>query len=567
MSALKLKPLEDSNLYKRRTTSKENLLQAGSGTGAMADMSGDRPNQGNYPPTNTGAYAMQMKPSDSATATERHHQLQQTTLPPPMQPMHVSYPQRPQAAQLVEGYYQQPRSPIRATSTTHPIMFTNTGTQRAANKYPYDSNPTPLQQQRNSTTTATTGRLHQQQQYQNVVGGRENAVQQQPSAYQNLPAATGGLSLAAPNTPVTPVTPGRRMESWEQFGRSNVQTVTGVSNNMSLGTMHCTRCDEGFEPHERIVNSNGQLWHTQCFVCAQCFRQFQDGIFYEFEGRKYCEKDFHILFAPCCNKCNNFVIGRVIKAMAANWHPQCFTCERCAIPLADSGFIRNQNRALCHDCNRKEKEVGLGKHICNKCHGVIDDAPLRFRGEVYHGYHFNCTACGSELDSSAREVKNRTGYAANDMNELYCLRCHDRMGIPICGACRRPIEERVVTALGKHWHVEHFVCAKCEKPFLGHRHYEKRGMAYCETHYHQLFGNLCFVCNQVIAGDVFTALNKAWCVHHFSCSICDQKLDQKSKFFEYDEKPVCKKCYERFPNELRRRLRISHENTLKKPVP
>lgn len=75
------------------------------------------------------------------------------------------------------------------------------------------------------------------------------------------------------------------------------------------------------------------------------------------------------------------------------------------------------------------------------------------------------------------------------------------MGIPICGACRRPIEERVVTALGKHWHVEHFVCAKCEKPFLGHRHYEKKGLAYCETHYHQLFGNLCFVCNQVISGD------------------------------------------------------------------
>lgn len=164
------------------------------------------------------------------------------------------------------------------------------------------------------------------------------------------------------------------------------------------------------------------------------------------------------------------------------------------------------------------------------------------------------------------------------------------MGIPICGACRRPIEERVVTALGKHWHVEHFVCAKCEKPFLGHRHYEKRGLAYCETHYHQLFGNLCFVCNQVIGGDgmftsaavspirisinymlivfplVFTALNKAWCVHHFACSVCDTKMTQKSKFYEYDEKPVCKKCYERFPNELRRRLRTAHEMTMKKNV-
>jgi hypothetical protein len=50
----------------------------------------------------------------------------------------------------------------------------------------------------------------------------------------------------------------------------------------------------------------------------------------------------------------------------------------------------------------------------------------------------------TELNADAREVRG----------ELYCLRCHDKMGIPICGACRRPIEERVVTALGKNWHVE-----------------------------------------------------------------------------------------------------------------
>ncbi|EDW24521.1 GL24193 [Drosophila persimilis] len=345
---------------------------------------------------------------------------------------------------------------------------------------------------------------------------------------------------------------------------SKAETVQAV--NMSLGAMHCTRCADGFEPTEKIVNSNGELWHTHCFVCAQCFRPFQDGIFYEFEGRKYCERDFHVLFAPCCNRCGEFVIGRVIKAMSASWHPQCFRCQLCAKELADSGFIKNQNRALCHECNAKVKAEITGRYVCQKCHGLIDEEPLRFRGEVYHGYHFSCTACGTELDSTAREVKSRPGLAANDMNELYCLRCHDKMGIPICGACRRPIEERVVTALGKHWHVEHFVCAKCEKPFLGHRHYEKRGLAYCETHYHQLFGNLCFVCNQVIGGDVFTALNKAWCVHHFACSVCDTKMTQKSKFYEYDEKPVCKKCYERFPNELRRRLRTAHEMTMKKNV-
>lgn len=173
----------------------------------------------------------------------------------------------------------------------------------------------------------------------------------------------------------------------------------------------------------------------------------------------------------------------------------------CATNASELFFFIHQTKTRFFQPLEKQKLHFSLFFLPNFFSGIIDGEPLRFRGEVYHGYHFDCTSCHAELDSTAREVKSRPGFAANDMNELYCLRCHDKMGIPICGACRRPIEERVVTALGKNWHVEHFVCAKCEKPFLGHRHYEKRGLAYCETHYHQLFGNLCFVCNQVIAGD------------------------------------------------------------------
>lgn len=47
--------------------------------------------------------------------------------------------------------------------------------------------------------------------------------------------------------------------------------------------------------------------------------------------------------------------------------------------------------------------------------GVIDGEPLRYRGEVWHGYHFTCATCEVELDHTAREVKNRPGYAANDV--------------------------------------------------------------------------------------------------------------------------------------------------------
>ena len=46
--------------------------------------------------------------------------------------------------------------------------------------------------------------------------------------------------------------------------------------------------------------------------CAQCFRPFPDGVFYEFEGRKYCEHDFHVLFAPCCAKCGKPKIHKLL---------------------------------------------------------------------------------------------------------------------------------------------------------------------------------------------------------------------------------------------------------------
>ena len=44
-----------------------------------------------------------------------------------------------------------------------------------------------------------------------------------------------------------------------------------------------------------------------------------------------------------------------------------------------------------------------------------------------------------ELDENARE--------AND--SLYCLPCHFKLGLPVCAACRRIIDDRVVSALGK----------------------------------------------------------------------------------------------------------------------
>lgn len=59
------------------------------------------------------------------------------------------------------------------------------------------------------------------------------------------------------------------------------------------------------------IDSHGSLFYFD--RCAQCFRPFPDGIFYEFEGYKYCEHDFHVLFAPCCGKCGKLILKICIQ--------------------------------------------------------------------------------------------------------------------------------------------------------------------------------------------------------------------------------------------------------------
>lgn len=154
-------------------------------------------------------------------------------------------------------------------------------------------------------------------------------------------------------------------------------------------------------------------------------------------------------------------------------------------------FFSPYPRHLCRPCHNREKARGLGKYICQKCHAIIDEQPLIFKNDPYHPDHFNCNNCGSVVPLHLFSTKKRravseyisypldliqrvrspwssplclnlffvhrkelTAEARELKGELYCLPCHDKMGVPICGACRRPIEGRVVNAMGKQWHVE-----------------------------------------------------------------------------------------------------------------
>lgn len=105
--------------------------------------------------------------------------------------------------------------------------------------------------------------------------------------------------------------------------------------------------------------------------------------------------------------------------------------------------------------------------------------------QMMHPFHFQCFVCKCTLDARAKEFEGK----------LYCPRDYEHAQVPMCASCRRPIEGRVISALGKHFHPEHFVCARCEKPFSGEQFFEYKGQPYCAADY-QEFVSVCFLCNK-----------------------------------------------------------------------
>lgn len=130
------------------------------------------------------------------------------------------------------------------------------------------------------------------------------------------------------------------------------------------------------------------------------------------------------------------------------------------------------------------------------------------QGQTVHAYHYRCEECGCEFKGgNCREFEGG----------LYCIEDYEKMMKQICESCQKPILGRVVSALGKVYHPEHFVCATCNSAFQGSNYFEHDGKAYCEYDYTQQFGDPCAKCGRPVARNAVEFAGKVYHAEHFVC--------------------------------------------------
>ena len=112
-----------------------------------------------------------------------------------------------------------------------------------------------------------------------------------------------------------------------------------------------------------------------------------------------------------------------------------------------------------------------------------------------------------------------------------------------CATCKKPIVGKVLSALDKKYHPEHFVCLKCKLPITDDKFQQHEGEPVCEADYARFFLKKCFACKLPIKGKVIKALDHDWHEDHFVCSSCKNPLAGQT-FREREKQPVCLKCFE-----------------------
>ncbi|NXN86474.1 LPXN protein, partial [Bombycilla garrulus] len=219
----------------------------------------------------------------------------------------------------------------------------------------------------------------------------------------------------------------------------------------------------------QVLTALGKTWHPEHFTCARCGRELDKGPFFEQGGRAFCEEDYHQAFSPRCAYCTGPIREKVLTAMEKTWHPEHFFCAHCGKVFGDEGFLEHKGKPYCHQ----------------------------------------------------------------DFLAMFA---------PKCQACERPVVDNYLSALQGVWHSECFVCTECLTGFSEGSFFELEGRPYCELHFHQRQGTICHSCGRPVTGRCITAAGRRYHPEHFICAYCLGRL-HKGTFCEYGDKMYCHSCH------------------------
>lgn len=162
---------------------------------------------------------------------------------------------------------------------------------------------------------------------------------------------------------------------------------------------------------------------------------------------------------PICKGCGEEInIGTVLKALGGEWHPTCFKCCECQKPITGGSFAVKDDKPMCAKCAGEGSGPAQADSVCVMCKQPFSDGSYISVPNfgLMHADCFKCAACGKVIDGSK-------GFVTQDGKPYHgeCAKSGTAAGSP-CAVCGKALTGTCVTANGKSYHKECFICSGCK---------------------------------------------------------------------------------------------------------
>jgi len=177
----------------------------------------------------------------------------------------------------------------------------------------------------------------------------------------------------------------------------------------------CTQCGDFIT--EGAIVTNNKKYHPACFKCSICKMPLDGKFFTTKDGENICENDYKNS-RDKCSHCNLPMLDKILTAMEKKFHPSCFRCALCDCALDGVPYIMDGKAINCKDCYARYKAKQC--HVCNE--GIVSSGDTKTtlitcEGRDYHEQCYNCSGCATSLTGE---------YCYTASNALYCTACHSK---------------------------------------------------------------------------------------------------------------------------------------------
>ncbi|KAI8339340.1 hypothetical protein BC941DRAFT_393470 [Chlamydoabsidia padenii] len=164
---------------------------------------------------------------------------------------------------------------------------------------------------------------------------------------------------------------------------------------------------------------------------------------------------------PACSRCNLQLGDQLVRALDGTFHPECFTCLDCHVPVAAMFFPfetpEGQTLPLCERDYFRRLEL-----VCGTCQEPLKGAYIIALDQKYHTDHFMCCACSTTFGPN-------DSYYEHD-GQVYCHYHYSTQFAVMCAGCEMAILKQYVeidrNESVEHWHPECYMIYKVKLSVL-----------------------------------------------------------------------------------------------------